>query len=200
MNSKVIVLCSLVSISTFLSGCGSRMASNQRNFILDISRNRPQQEISKDVILEVQSFSIDTAFSTQSFVYRKGQSEYERDFYNQFLIQPEGMITEKTRSWLSESGLFKVVLEPESYADATHVLEGNIITLFGDFSNGSLPQANIKMRFFLLKLPEKSIVFAKTYDVESEIESRTAESLIKAFEECLVKILSDLEHDLQEKL
>jgi ABC-type uncharacterized transport system auxiliary subunit len=200
MNSKVIILSNLMIVSMVLSGCGSREAFNQRNFILEASRNRPPQKTSKDIVLDVQSFNADMTFSTKSLVYRKGPSEYETDFYNQFLISPNDMITEKTRSWLSESGLFKLVLEPGSYADATHSLEGNIIALYGDFRDKSSPKATMKIRFFLVKLSGKSVVFGETYKVESKVDDRTVESLIEAFEDCLANILSDLEKDLLEKL
>jgi len=196
MNSKVMTLRSFMILSMLLSGCGY----NRRNFVLEVSRDRPQQEISKDVVLDVQSFNVDTAFSNRSLVYRKKQSEYETDFYNQFLIRPEDMITEKTRSWLSESGLFELVLEPGSYIDASHVLEGNIITLYGDFRDKSSPKATMKIRFFLIKLSGKSVVFAKTYETTSESNERTAESLVEAFDNCLTNILSDLEEDLREQL
>ena len=196
MNSKVMTLCSFMILSMLLSGCGY----NRRNFVLEVSRDRPQQEIRKDVVLDVQSFNADTAFSNRSLVYRKNQSEYETDFYNQFLIMPEDMITEKTRSWLSESGLFELVLEPGSHIDASHVLEGNIITLYGDFRDKSSPKATMKIRFFLIKLSGKSVVFAKTYETTSESNERTAKSLVEAFDNCLTNILSDLEEDLREHL
>ena len=201
MNSKVITLCSLMIISITLSGCGmERTAFNQRNFVLETSRNNPQQKISKDITLAVQSFNVDTAYSTKNLIYRKGQLEYETDFHNQFLIRPDDMITEKTRGWLSESGLFKLVLEPGSYTEATHMLEGNIIALYGDFSEESSPKATVKIHFFLVKLSDKSVVFTNTYESVSEFKDRTAESLIEAFDICLTNILSDLEKDLQKQL
>ncbi len=200
MNNKVGILCSVVFASMVLSGCGSRTAFNQRHFILEASRNRPHQKTSKNIVLSVQSFNVDMTSGTRSLVYRKGPSEYETDFYNQFLISPNDMITEKTRSWLSESGLFKLVLEPGSYADATHLLEGNIVALYGDFRDTSSPKATMKIRFFLVKLSEKSVVLGKTYEVVFKVGDRTVESLIEAYENCLAKILSDLEKDLQELL
>jgi len=200
MNNKILALLNLIIISMFFSGCGSRAALNQNNFLLDVSRDMPQQKTSKDIVLDVKQFSIDRAFSTKNFVYRKNKSEYETDFYNQFLISPDDMITEKTRSWLSQSGLFKWVLEPGSYTDATHMLEGNITALYGDFSEELLPNAKMGIRFFILKLSDKSVVFGKTYEAESKIESTTAEALISSFDKCLINILSNLEHDLQEKL
>ncbi len=200
MNSKVIRLCNLMVVSMVLSGCGSRAAFNQRNFVLETSREIPRQKTSKDVILDVQNFSIDTTFSSKSLVYRKGQSEYETDFYNQFLIKPDDMITEKTRNWLSKSGLFKWVLDPGSYTEPSHVLEGNITALYGDFRDDSSPKAIIEIRVFLVKSPESSVVFGKTYEVTSEVESKTAGALLEALDKCLINILSDLEKDLQEQL
>ncbi len=187
-------------ISMVLSGCGSRTAFNQREYILEASRTRPQQEVSKDIILDVESFNIDTAFSTKNLVYRKNQSEYETDFYNKFLISPEDMISDKTRGWLSESGLFKLVLEPGSYSDATHVLEGNITALYGDFRERLSSKATMKIRFFLVKLSDKSVVFTKTYESINEAQSKTAGALVEAFDKCLINILSNLEQDLQEQL
>ncbi len=200
MKSKIILFISLMALSTVLSGCGPRAAFNQRTFILEASRNSPRHNTSKDIILEVQNFSIDRAFGSKSLVYRKASSEYETDFYNQFLIGPENMVTEKTRAWLSESGLFEWVLEPGSCVDTTHKLEGNIISLYGDFSNESSPKAKMGIRFFVIKLSDKSIVFGKTYSAAADVESRTAEGVIAAFDKCLETILSDLEKDLDEQL
>lgn len=200
MKCKTIILYSIILLPSW-SGCMPKgVALNRRNFALETSRNLPQHKNSKDMTLGVQSFSIDTAFNTKSFVYRKTQSEYENDFYNQFLINPDDMITEKTRGWLSESGLFKWVLEAGSYADATHILEGNIIAMYGDFRDESLPKATMIIRFFIIKESDKSITFGKTYEAQSTIESRDAESLVEAFDNSLTDILTNLEHDLQEQL
>lgn len=197
MNSKQISLYSLLILSSFLSGCGY---GGQKNFVLEVSRNRPQQKISKKVVLHVESFNISANFSKRSFVYRKSQSEYETDFYNRFLINPEDMITEKTRTWLLESGLFKLVLEPGSYLVASHILEGNIISLYGDLRDKSSPKAIMEIRFFLVELSNKSVVFEKTYKATFKSNNRTAESLVEAFDNCLTNILIDLEKDLKEHL
>lgn len=200
MNRKMTVLFDLIIVSIILSGCKSVTDFNRRNFVLEASRSGTPQKAEKDIILAVRNFNIDRTFRTKSFVYRKGQSEYEADFYNQFLIIPNDMITEKTRSWLSQSGLFKLVLESGSYADATHMLEGNIFELYGDFRDKTSPKAVMKIRFFLVRLSDKTVVFAKTYEATSDAGDRTAESLAGAFDDCLKSILSELEQDLNEQL
>jgi ABC-type uncharacterized transport system auxiliary subunit len=72
--------------------------------------------------------------------------------------------------------------------------------LYGDFSEELSPKATVKIRFFLVKLSDKSVVFTNTYEAVSEFKDRTAESLIEAFGVCLTNILSDLEKDLQKQL
>jgi ABC-type uncharacterized transport system auxiliary subunit len=72
--------------------------------------------------------------------------------------------------------------------------------LYGDFSNESSPEAKMEIRFFVIKLSDKSIVFGKTYSALANVESRTAEGVIAAFDKCLGTILSDLEKDLEKQL
>lgn len=200
MNRKMTVLFGLIIVSMILSGCESGTDFSRRSFVLEASRSGLSQQPTKDIILTVRRFNIDKTFSTKSFVYRKGQSEYETDFYNQFLVMPNDTITGKARSWLSESALFKLVLESGSYADATHMLEGNIVELYGDFRDKTSPKASMKMRFFLIQLSDKAVVFAKTYEATSGAGDRKVESLVRAFDDCLKNILSDLEQDLSDQL
>ncbi|MHC4131222.1 MAG: ABC-type transport auxiliary lipoprotein family protein [Planctomycetota bacterium] len=185
-----------------ISGCGpKRIGYNQTNFVLDVSRDLDQQEIVDDeIILDVYSFNIDSAFGSKSLVYRKSESKYETDFYNKFLISPDDMITEKTRAWLSESGLFEMVAEPGSYLDATHALQGSIIALYGDFRDKSSPKATMKIRLFLVNLSDKTVVFNKTYEAVSEAEDRTADSIVSGLNNCLINILTELENDLSVNL
>jgi ABC-type uncharacterized transport system auxiliary subunit len=202
MNGKIILLCNLTILSMVISGCGpNRIGYNQTNFVLDVSRDADQQEvIDKGIVLDVFSFNIDSTFGSRNLVYRKSESEYETDFYNKYLISPDEMITDKTRAWLSESGMFKTVVEPGSYVDTTHALQGSIISLYGDFRDKSSPKAVIKIRMFLVGLSDKTVVFSKTYEATSEADDRTAESLVSALNNCLVNILSDLENDLAETI
>ncbi|MHC4266505.1 MAG: ABC-type transport auxiliary lipoprotein family protein [Planctomycetota bacterium] len=202
MNRKIIVLCNLIIVSILLTGCGpKRIGYNQTNFVLEASRDLDRQEtVDDEIILDVYSFNIDSTFGSKNLVYRKSESKYETDFYNKFLISPDDMITEKTRAWLSESGLFKMVAEPGSYVDTTHALQGSIIALYGDFRDKSLPKATMKVRLFLVNLSDKTVVFNKTYEAVSEAEDRTADSLVSGLNNCLINILTELENDLSVNL
>lgn len=198
--------CLRVSIYVWLailSGCGSRQAYNKKYYIFNTIRQAESIKAERDGILEVRHFTIDSAFNGKGLVYRTGEFEYESDFYNEFLVSPSAMITEKARTWLSESGLFKRVLDPGSQIDPTHIIEGNITSLYGNFRDKASPTAVMEIRIFLLKVnpgKDPSFVFGNTYKSSVALESKGAEDLVSAFDSCLTEILTNLERDLAETL
>jgi cholesterol transport system auxiliary component len=204
MRCKLIELCiclNLIAASLMLPGCGPK-GYNKRFYVLDVKRKAEAATSSNEVILDVRRFTIDSAFDSRGLVYRKGEFEYEADFYNEFLISPATMVTEKTRTWLSQSGLFARVLDRGSYIEPTHTLEGNITALYGDLRDKSSRTAVMEVRVFLVvnKAPKESIIMGSTYKASSKLKDRSAEGLVEAFDYCLEKILTDLEKDVQERL
>jgi ABC-type uncharacterized transport system auxiliary subunit len=140
----------------------------------------------------------DPVYNSRGLVYRKGESEYESDFYHEFLIAPQDLISSQTRNWLAQSGLFKTVLEPGSLLEATHVLEGSVLALYGDLRGQNLPQAVLQIRFFLVanQGSKFQIVFTRDYRASQRAEEKTADALVAAWDRCLAQILSELEKDL----
>ena len=205
MTGRIVsYFCMSMSVWTLiLAGCGDRQAYDKKYYVLGATRQAESIKTETDSLLEIHRFTIDSAFDGKGLVYRTGQFEYESDYYNEFLISPSAMVTEKTRNWLSGSGLFKRVLDVGSQIDPTHILEGNITALYGDFRDKSSPEAAIEMRVFLLKTQangETVLVFGETYKSSVAIESKGPEALIEALNRCLEEILSSLEEDLAEKL
>jgi len=204
--TRRIFSCLRVSIYVWLailSGCGSRQAYNKKYYIFNTIRQTESIKTEEDGMLEVRHFTIDSAFNGKGLVYRIDELEYESDFYNEFLVSPSAMITEKARTWLSESGLFKRVLDPGSQIDPTHIIEGNITGFYGNFRDKAAPTAVMEMRIFLLKVNpgiEPTFVFGKTYKSYIGVGSKSPEGLVKALGRCLEEILTTLEKDLAENI
>ena len=205
MKHRLIRSCfglSLIMSAIIIAGCGQESYDKQ-HYILDTQRASSAVAGNNTNILEVRRFTIASAFNSKSLIYRIGEFEYESDFYNEFLVSPAVMITEKARNWLSTSGLSRRVLDPTSYVDPTHVIEGNVIALYGDFRGEARPTAVMEVRIFLLETKtgkEPVIVFGKTYKSSVGLESEGPEDLVSAFDRCLVEILTNLEEDLAERL
>lgn len=204
--TRKMLSCLCVSVFAWpviLSGCDSRQAYNKKYYVLSATRQAESIEIETDFILEIRRFTIDSAFAGKGLIYRTGQFEYESDFYSEFLISPSAMVTEKTRNWLSGSGLFKRVLDIGSQIDPTHIIEGNITALYGDLRDESSPKAIMEIRVFLLKAgagEEPVLVFGQKYKASANIEPDGPEGMVEALDRCLEKILSSLERDLTEQV
>lgn len=192
----------LFSLVLIAGGCAGGTAHDKQYYILEAARPGEAIQPPIDASLEVHRFSVDVAFSTKGLVYRLDEFEYETDAYRQFLIAPGIMITERTRDWLADSGLFGRVLPVSSRVAADYTLEGNVTALYGDFSNESAPAAVVEIRFFLLENtdPTETVAVAQTYRAATPVRDRTAEVFVEALDRSLADILARLEADLQKVL
>ncbi len=185
------------------TGCAPQEPYNKKHYILRAERQGQPLADGTEKVLEVRHFTIDSAFSGRGLVYRTGPLRYDTDFYNEFLASPEVMIADKVRHWMAESKLFKRVVEGGSYTEPTHVLEANVIALYGDFRDRAAPEAVLKMRIFVLDMTSDDapeVVFGETYEVSHRIEGGDPDGVVAAMDACLVRILQSLESDLAKAL
>ncbi len=188
----------LLLLALLGSGCLGRHSYTKRQFVLAAARPAQPPGQTRDIVLAVRTFTVDPAYDSRGLLYRKGEAEYQSDFYHEFLIAPQDLISSQTRNWLAQSGLFKTVLEPGSLLEATHVLEGSVLALYGDLRGQNLPQAVLQIRFFLVanQGSKFQIVFTRDYRASQRAEEKTADALVAAWDRCLAQILSELEKDL----
>lgn len=188
----------LAAFALALVGC-ARDSYDKQCYVLGAARERAPAETRIDGMLEVRRLSVDAAFAGKPFVYRVDEHEYEPDYYHQFLVPPGIMLTNKTRQWLADCGLFARVLPADSRLEPTYTLEGGVAALYGDFTDGSAPQAVLEIRYFLLNSDSaaETVAFAETYRVATPIPERTAAAFVAALDDCLTEILTRLEADLE---
>jgi len=188
----------LAAFAVTLVGC-ARESYARQCYALGAARERAPLEARIDGALEVRRLSVDAAFAGKCFVYRVAEHEYEPDYYHQFLVPPGIMLTDKTRRWLADCGLFACVLPADTRLEPTYTLEGSVAALYGDFTEGSAPQAVLEIRYFLLNSDSdaEAVVFAETYRVVTPIPERTAAAFVAALDNCLAEILTRLEADLE---
>jgi cholesterol transport system auxiliary component len=199
---KAFLSFALVLSGMAIGGCGQGTTAVQEHYIVEASRKATPIAASIDATLEVRRLTVDAAFASKNLIYRTGQFKYEPDFYREFLISPSAMITEQTRRWLADSGLFKQVLPTGSQIEPMYTLEGTISALYGDFRDESAPQAVLEIRYFLVdhKTPEGAVVFWHSYRAANPISSKTVQAFMDALSQALAEILTRLEADLQTTL
>ena len=184
-----------------MSGCNDEALTTQY-YALDIERRAVPLQKESRIHLEVRRLSVDSVYAARELTYRQGSLAYQIDHYHQLVIAPGQMITEKTRTWLMQSGLFARVLDPGSLSVPTHCLEGNVTALYGDFRDKNAPAAVVAMRLFLIdpKPANESILHSKAYEARVPLETFDAPGLVAGYNTGIEQILIQLENDLSEIL
>ena len=182
-------------------GC-YRQADDARYFLLEVRRDGNSRTPSKDVILMVRPFSLSPGYHPKELTYRTGDFQYESDFYNQFITDAGRQVAEQTQRWLDDSGLFAHVVPPGSTMSATHLLEGNITRLYGDFRDQTNAQAVVGITFYFLDVTNRKpkIIVSEAYEVATAVPENKAERLIEAYNAGLGKILAQLEEKMVQSL
>jgi cholesterol transport system auxiliary component len=190
----------LLAASFLLFSCVSieRSDPDKRYFVLDISLKESPQDPADSGILQMASARVSPRYADRNFVYRRSDTSFESDFYNQFLISPAALVTEELRRELSQAGLFKFVVGSANPLAPTHTLETIVNTLYGDFRDLKAPKAVIEMEFFLTQEASPSrIVFHKLYQRIVPVQERNPEALVRGWNQGLESISGSLVSDLK---
>jgi cholesterol transport system auxiliary component len=189
-----------VGLLFFCLGCNQ--AENHRYFLLGVQRDGNPQTLSHKSILTVRPFSLSPGYHPKELTYRTGDFQYETDYYNRFITDVGRQIAEQTRRWLADAGLFANVVPPGSTMRATHLLEGNVTRLYGDFRDKTNAQAVVEVTFYLLDITNRDpkILFHETFHITTAVPENKVELLIEAYNAGLSKILEQFEGKLAQSL
>jgi ABC-type uncharacterized transport system auxiliary subunit len=203
MNPKYLTagLIGALAVLSMQTGCVTlkKKYPEKRYFVLDVTRPDDPAPPAAGTVLTVHRFQVSPLYESKSFVYRRKGLNYESDFYNEFLISPGSLVTEQTRRWLKNSGLFDHVVDPAARIVPTHVLQGSVATLLGDNSNPEEPKAVLELQFFLLGEAKSSshVVMHRSYRKSIPVVKTTPEDFVHGWNTALERILTEFESDLK---
>ena len=189
-------------LSLFCFGCVSleRSYPEKRYFVIEV-KDAQSGNPGEGQILSVANLQISPRYADRGFIYRTSETEYESDFYNQFLSSPAVMITEEARKALAASAKFKFVVGPASPLTANYVLEGSINSLYGDFRKPSAAAAVLEIEFFLHNENpgNPGVVLQKRYLKSVPLTEKSPEALVRGWSEALDAIMAMLVADVTER-
>jgi cholesterol transport system auxiliary component len=198
-KDSTVMFCVVIIASGLISGCADSRIYTKQQYALQVNRGAGEQGEAGVGIVRVRRFQISEGFSGIGLVYRTSDVNYESDFYNEFMVSPVSIITEQSRRWLNESGVFAGVVDTSSGVKAGYVLEGNVVGLYGDYRDKTSPEAVLEIEFTLIaaKALDNPIVFHQAYAATQAVVPANAAALVKGFNACLAEILGSLEADLR---
>jgi len=193
-------LCPILTVA-FCAGCVQvkKAHPDVRRYVLEVKRADSPGPARADSI-SVRNFAVSPRYESGELVLRQGEFNYTADFYNRFFVSPEVLVTEETRAWLKDSGMFRNVLEPGSHAIAQYILEGSITTIQGDYRK--TPLAVLEIQFLVSEGAEArgKILMQKDYRKEIPLPKAEAKALVQGLNQALAQILQDFEADLRKAL
>ena len=190
------MLLSLLGFS-LLACAPTRPSIETANWLVAPERTGAPRTMQSPLWLKMGSFSVTTPFDTKSLVYRLGDQQYEKDFYNAYIATPSSMFSNATRQWLDQSGIFRLTVAQGTSFFPFYTLQATIDELYGDYR--SKPEAVVSVQFFLTvtnpNIPTP-LITAKRYTQRVALANNQPQTLVLGQQRALTEILQQLEADL----
>ena len=181
-------------------GCVKLQQPQVEKSFYDIQTERPKEAAGSPLAgpVRVQRLNVSPRYAGREMVYRTGEYVYKSDFYNVYFVPPADMLTQDLLKWLDAARIFSFVLTPSSLVPADYSMEGNIVALYGDFTQ-SPPRAVLKMQIFVvdMKSPQRTILFAGDYMESTALRSKLPEAVAQGLSQATTAVYTRLEADLR---
>ena len=166
-------------------------------YVLEVARQGNAFASDSMMTLRIRKFRAAPSFEGKEFVYRTGDGQYEADFYNEWFVSPNGMLTHQVQSWLTRSGRFHNVTDGSGPSKTSQILEATVTALYGDYRVHP-PRAVLGLDFFLVgEAPDSAeIMWHREYREEVPLTKESPDALVIGWTAALREVLVSLENDL----
>jgi cholesterol transport system auxiliary component len=196
-------MCRLLCLACVLlatAACFNKSYQEKRSFVLDVSAESREPDSESPIVPKIKKFRVSPLFVGRAMVYRIGELQYENDFYDEWFVSPGLLLTGQFHDWLSKTGRFRFVLVGTNHIEPTHLLEGNVAELYGDYRLAQSPKAIFGIELVLLDGPnEWQIIFRRTYHREVPLADRSPDALAEGLSQAVRLVLVELERDIAEE-
>ncbi|MCC5816614.1 MAG: hypothetical protein JJT78_17825 [Leptospira sp.] len=205
MKNRLVLLIFLVmgyvSIGFISIGCLklTKDFPEKKSYLIEVPQ--PNKNIGKisDVSFKLRKVSVSNKFEGKGFVYRKSDSNFESDFYNEFLVSPQSNIGEEIIRYLDSKELFHAVSGMNSRIEATHYFEADVVSLYGDYRDkkNSMAIISIQFRIFDDQMGDYKLINRRSYTKKVKVNPDVPDSLVSGWNQGLFSILESFSQDLK---
>lgn len=182
-----------------LDGCVglSRNYPEKHSYALEVVRQSQPFTPTLGTVLKIRRFHASPDVGFKNLVYRLSDARYEADFYNEWFVTPNVMLTQQVLNWLTEARLFEYVMDSSGPLSATHILGGTVTALYGDYRT-TPPKAVLGLQLFVVHetSSHSDIVLQREYRKEVEVAETTPEALVNGWNAAIRLILSTLDDEV----
>ncbi|KPA13651.1 hypothetical protein MHK_006125 [Candidatus Magnetomorum sp. HK-1] len=201
---KKIHLLWIVAMLVFLPSCLNTQSiyPEKQYYLLETTQAPIPEKITSREVLRIAKLRMSPAYTGKGFIYKKNETTYDTDFYNEFLVSPDDMLAEIIRKWFGLTGMFARVTCSSGHYKEKYILEGAVTALHGDYSDRKNPRAVLDIQFFLIEDNglSYSLILQKNYSKALVIDKHKTHSLVKGWSSALTEILSDFQAEISKKI
>lgn len=149
-------------------------------------------------VIAVQTLQAAPRAGGEGFLYRRTEEEYVSDYYHVWVSPPAPILSQNLREWLAASGLFAYVTPGVGYAQPGYVLEGSLLSLYGDYRNPQAPLAVLAVEFALLQDQPAgmNLRLRRHYQETEPLPQANPTALAAAWRVAWTRLLQRLEQDI----
>jgi len=150
-------------------------------------------------ILQVRHVHIAKPYESSTFVYKVGPSRLTTDYYNGFIVPPELLLSGALVQHFDAGDLFDAVSDGSTSAPSRYVLETNVTSFYGDYTNKLAPRAVLDVTFFFLEDEggDIKLLMQRTYQEAEGVSGPDAADLASAWARACGRVFDRLETDLR---
>lgn len=145
--------------------------------------------------LRIRGLHVVSPYDQLAFVYREAGDQFCTDYYNNFISSPDQMLSTAITTWFAHDHQFGYVGNGTGEMPIQYTLSGDVIALYGDYTDAHAPKASITIRAVLQDSSSK-VLFQREYSASAPIELGNAKSLVQGWDQALRQILQHLTVDL----
>ena len=188
----------LIALLSSLSACSLHTPLPEKStFTLGAQRAQATPpHTAKFASLRISTFRTAQANRSAALIYRETDQRIVADPYRGLIAAPAILLSERTRQWLADSGLFSNVLPSDTRMLADLTLEGEISELYADVRDPQHPAAVIALRAWLLDTNGKLVRPEWRFQRRIAVANADAASIVAAYDQAMSVALGDLENAL----
>jgi ABC-type uncharacterized transport system auxiliary subunit len=198
-RSRGVALAAAALLALALGGCSAltRPAPVRQTFLLDPAPP-PAAAHARPAALRMGIVKVAAPFRGKAFVYRMGDLRFQTDYYVEFLVSPEAMLTEQTARALDHARVFERVADPGSGVDADWRLDGFASALYADARDPSKAYAEIAVTYYLTRAggAAQTPVWTREYHQRVAMRDATPGAYADALNAAFGDIVAELARDL----
>jgi uncharacterized lipoprotein YmbA len=150
-----------------------------------------------DYWLKIGPVSVTSPYDGKSLVYRLGDQQYEKDFYNVYASIPSEMIGNAEREWINKTNIFSAAIGQTNTLFPYYSLQATVNEFYGDYR--TKPEAVVSIEFMLVVAnagKSNSLIGVNRYTQRVPLKDNTPQSLVIGQQQALAEIFKQYEVQL----